>query len=397
MNAAQKISKARAGLILDAPFFGSLALRLTVKADPTCETAWTDGTSLGYSPAWIDQLPLDHVKGVLCHEVLHCALEHIGRRGDRDAFRWNMAADYAINPIIEEAGFALPSTNLNDPAYAGMGADEIYSRLPDPGPSQDSPEQGQGQGKGKGQAAGTGPDKGKQTGNDPGGCGEVRDAKDAQGQPSAAAQSQAAADWRVATAQAAQQAKAMGQFPGGLARLVEEIINPKVDWRDALRRFVDQCARNDYRWFPPNRRHIHAGLYLPGIRSEEMPPIVVGVDTSGSIDQAQIDQFAAELTVILQDCNATACTVIYCDAAVQAVEEFGPQDYPVTLHPAGGGGTAFGPVFSEVEARGLTPACLIYLTDLQGTFPDHEPPYPVLWARTGECETVPPFGEVVEL
>ena len=397
MNAAQKVSKARAGLILDAPFFGSLALRLTVKADPTCDTAWTDGTSLGYSPAWIDQLPLDQVKGILCHEVLHCALEHIGRRGDRDADRWNMAADFAVNPVIEEAGFSLPETRLLDPAFAGMSADAIYSALPDPGPSPDPAQQGQGQDSGQGQTTGTGQDTGQQPGNDPGGCGEVRDATDAQGQPSAAAQAQAGADWKVAVAQDAQQAKAMGQFPAGLARVVEEIVNPKVDWREVLRRFVSDCARNDYRWFPPSRRHIWQGLYLPGIRSEELPPIVVAVDTSGSIGKAELDQFAAELTAILQDHAATACTVIYCDSAVAGVEEFGPDDYPVTLHPQGGGGTAFGPVFDEVETRGLTPACLIYLTDLEGRFPDQEPPYPVLWVRTGDCETVPPFGEVVEL
>ena len=93
MNAAQKISKARAGLILDAPFFGSPPPPLPVQARPPPATPPTGGTRVGDSPAWIDQLPLDHVKGVLCHEVLHCALEHIGRRGDRDAFRWNMGAD----------------------------------------------------------------------------------------------------------------------------------------------------------------------------------------------------------------------------------------------------------------------------------------------------------------
>ena len=397
MTAAEKISKARAGLILDAPFFGSLALRLTVKADPTCDTVWTDGKILGYNPGWVDQLPLDQLKGILCHEVLHCALEHMGRRGDRDAARWNEAADYAVNPLIEEAGFALPPTRLLDSAFAGMHADEIYSRLPDPGPSQDSPQQGQQQGKGPGQGAGTGPGKPPQSGPDPGGCGEVRDATDAQGQPSAAAQSQAAADWKVAVTQAAQQAKAMGQLPAGLARLVEDIVNPRVDWREVLRRFVSDCARNDYRWFPPSRRHVWQGLYLPGIRSEELPPLVVAVDTSGSIGQAELAQFAAELTAILQDHAATHCTVIYCDAAVSGVEEFGPDDYPVTLHPHGGGGTAFGPVFAEVETRGLTPACLIYLTDLEGRFPDQEPPYPVLWVRTGDSQTVPPFGEVVEL
>ena len=97
MTAAEKITKARAGLVLDLPFFGSLALRLKCKPDETCQTAWTDGQSIGYNPEFIDPLPLDQVKGLLAHEVMHLACSHHTRRGNRDPKKWNIAGDFAIN------------------------------------------------------------------------------------------------------------------------------------------------------------------------------------------------------------------------------------------------------------------------------------------------------------
>src|SRR5262249_1081316 len=125
---------------------------------------------------------------------------------------------------------------------------------------------------------------------DPGRCGSVRPPGDG----SLAACKQAAAEAQVAVAQARQGAQQRGALPGGLARdggvgrgglarLGEEVPQPKVDWREVWREFVSCQARNDSSWSPPNRRFIHAGLYLPGLRSEELGDMVLAVDTSGSI------------------------------------------------------------------------------------------------------------------
>jgi predicted metal-dependent peptidase len=155
MNPKEKISKARAGLVLDMPFFGSLALRLDIQEDASCPTAATNGRIMFYNPNFIEKLPLEQVKGIICHEVMHCACAHHVRRQGRDAQKWNIAADYVVNQILEDCKISLPPGRLLDPAYKGMNADEIYNRLPD----TDT------------QAA----DGGEQ-GSDPGGCGEVRDA-----------------------------------------------------------------------------------------------------------------------------------------------------------------------------------------------------------------------------
>ena len=133
MTPNEKVVKARVALVLDHPFFGSLALKLTVKEDPECKTAWVDGTHLGYNPEFVDELPSDELKGLIAHEVMHCGLNHIARKGDRDGHRWNLACDYAINPILLDYGMALPDGALNDPQYYDMDADTIYTKLPENG------------------------------------------------------------------------------------------------------------------------------------------------------------------------------------------------------------------------------------------------------------------------
>lgn len=368
MKALDKLIKARTGLILDQIFFGSLALRLEIKEDRGCETAWTNGVVLGYDPEFIDSLSLAKCKALWAHEAMHIVTLHNLRRQGRDKDKWNMAGDYAINDTLIEAGFDLP-----DGALTGYGTDgyteKIYNMLPDPDPNGDK-------------------------GNDPGGCGEVRDHPCDQSSP--AEMSQVEQEIKVAVAQAAQQAKGTGELPGGLGRLVEEMLNPIIDWREILRRFVQTNAKNDYSWSPPNRRFVHLGLYLPSLRSEELGDVVIAVDTSGSISTHVISQFAAEISGILEEYDTTA-TVVYCDTKVTNVETFNKNDLPLELHPKGGGGTDFRPPFEWVDTHGLAPACLIYLTDLRcHTYPD-APGYPVLWAQLGSRGMSPPFGEVVNV
>lgn len=375
MDASKLFAKGRAGLILDHPFFGSLAMRLTVKEDPNCETAWVDGKTIAYNPNWLTKLSLDEIKGVICHEVMHCAARHMVRRGDRQPKRWNVAGDYAINQILVDAHLTLPAGALVNSQYRGMSAEDIYNSLPD-----DPGNGGSGQGKG-----------------DPGKCGEVRDApgKDG-GTPSESDKAQADQEWRVAVTQAATQAKAMGTLPAGLDRMIGEIIDPLVDWREALKRFVDTAAKNDYRWTPPSRRHIGRGVILPSLRSEELGQVAVALDTSGSISEKQLNQFGSELTAILEAYRANA-TVIYCDSEIPAdgIEEYTADDLPLTLKVKGGGGTSFIPPFEHLNA-GNPPACMVYFTDGECTRFPPPPEYPVLWVVDGRPFN-PPFGEVTYL
>jgi predicted metal-dependent peptidase len=176
------------------------------------------------------------------------------------------------------------------------------------------------------------------------------------------------------------------------ARAIREQVVPKVDWRDVLRRYLFAAARSDYAWTPPNRRHIARGLYLPSLRSETLGPVVVAVDTSGSIDDTTLATFAAEITAILDEAAPAAIHVVYCDDAVAGTETYAPGDV-IELSPRGGGGTAIRPVFDWIARSDIQPVCAIYLTDLDGRDFGPEPDYPVLWVSTDL--TAAPFGEVI--
>jgi predicted metal-dependent peptidase len=417
----QKLTRARTQLLLNQPFFGTLCLRLKMVAMPEFPTMATDGRRIAYNPWFVEKLTPAELEGVLAHEVMHCALAHHCRRGDRDAQLWNKAADYAINPILTNSGMTLPKDALLDSAYNDLSAEEIYARLmeqaEDGGCSSAQPHPPSG-------AATTGSPSSAQT-QDPaptssqlsqassshatlssaqpsevlserlGGFGEVMDAVDEDGNPASQAEiSRQTHEWAIASEQALRAAKACGYDPGATERTLKEARESAQDWRSILRDFIDATHPSDYRWSPPNRRFVASGLYLPSLMRTGIGEIVIVVDTSGSIGTAELEQFAGEITAINEEAQPERIHVIYCDAAVQGVEEFGPGE-PIKLSPKGGGGTDFMPAFSWVEENGIVPKCLIYLTDLCcSSFPGPVG-YPVLWVT--DSRRTAPLGETLRI
>ncbi|NQW81127.1 MAG: hypothetical protein HQ445_08135 [Polaromonas sp.] len=358
----EKLTRARTQLLLDYPFFGELALRLRLTEDVGIPTMAVDGRSMFYNPTFVDGLSVGLTRAIVAHEVMHCVFDHMGRREGRSPKRWNHAGDYAINQMLTDSGFDFEGTGLLNPAYANMTTDQIYNLLPE------------------------------STDNAPG-PGEKGGALDDCIDGDADSTDANATDWKIATIQAANSAKAMGKLPGSLGRFIEELTTPKVDWRDRLRRFVTEVSKDDYSWMRPNRRFISQGLYLPSLYSESMGEIAVAIDTSGSIGQAMLDAFGAEVKSIVQSVRPSKTTVIYCDAAVNHVDEFGPNDeLHFKLH--GGGGTDFRPPFALLDEQSTVPVCFIYLTDGYGPFP-LDPGYPVMWCCT--TDVVAPCGETIPI
>ena len=171
-------------------------------------------------------------------------------------------------------------------------------------------------------------------------------------------------------------------------------MRPRVDWKSILRRFVQQSACADYSWRMPNRRYIARGLYLPELRSESMPPIVVVVDSSASTSTV-LPAFKAELQSIVEECQPESTIVVMADAKVQRVDRFERGD-PIEFHVEGLGGTDFRPAFEHVDREQLDPACLIYLTDGDGVYPEEPCTYPTLWAITTPKRQAP-WGETVHI
>jgi predicted metal-dependent peptidase len=393
-----RIQKARTALLLDHPFFGTLLFRLGARPCRSIATMATDGTSLFFNPDFVDTLSMAELAGTLAHEVLHPGLQHHTRRNRRDTRRWNMACDYAINPILLEAGLTLPKGILFDQRFRGMSAERIYNLLESEegeGTSNESRQEEQKSERNDSDNPGSN-DEGDGDPEAPetlGGFGQVLDAPqpDAAGTPSLEAQSR---EWQIAVAQAESVAKLSGKMPGGALRSLEAAQAASIDWRELLRRAWSETIPADYRWMPPNRRHVWSGLYLPGIRSEGVGEVAIAVDCSGSVNNRQLGLFEAEIRSILSGQRPKEVHVLYFDAEVHKVESY-QAGQPISLAPVGGGGTDFRPCFDWLERHGITPEVMVFLTDLCGTFPDRKPRYPVLWATT---ETRPaPFGQVIPM
>lgn len=363
MERPQSLSKAINGLLFNHPFFASVLLKQRIEEDNSKPTFSVDGTTLRFNRGFCESLKHEEIMGVLMHEILHLTSFHHARAKGRDHKKWNKACDYAINPIVIQSGARLPKGVLIDPAFTGKTAEEIYRLLP-----ADSNKD--------------------QSGNEPS-FGEVEESPDA---TPAQAEEKAA----IQTKQAMAQAKSRGQMPGHIERAIADVL-PRIDWREALARFVSERVNADSSWNRPNRRFAHSGLILPSLYSETIGNVVFACDTSGSISAEEVNLFASELLNALQtfeECGKVAeLTAIYCDAEVKRVETLTPFD---RASPLGGGGTDFKPPFAYIEEHQLSPIAVVYMTDGHcGSFPD-EPAYPVLWAVIGSYHSFkPPFGEVL--
>jgi predicted metal-dependent peptidase len=394
-TATNRIQKARTTLLLDHPFFGSLLFRLKGRENRPIATMATDGASLYYNPEFVDTLNSATLAGVLAHEVMHPALQHHLRRSKRDPRRWNEACDFAINPLLLDAGLSLPDGVLVDHRFRGMSAEQIYNLRE--AEAQPQPRGQNSASDGNGTGSGETPEKQDST-DEPtapeteGGIGQILDAPKPDAEtPSAEEQ---AREWSVAVNQAVTLSKQAGKAPAGIARTLEGAAEAAVDWRELLRRLWSDTIPADSSWMRPNRRHIWNGLYLPGVVREGVGEIAIAVDCSGSVNGSLLRLFEAEVCSILEGQRPQCIYVLYFDTEVHKVETYQAGEQ-VHLNPIGGGGTDFGPCFDWLAAHGIQPQTLVFLTDLCGTFPENEPSYPVIWASTERRKA--PFGSVVPM
>ena len=327
MSAESLLLKARTALLMDQPFFGTLAIRLRLVADDDVKTAATDGQRLLYSPKYISKLSSSELKGLLAHEVMHCVFNHMTRRQDRDHKIWNSACDYAINGHLIDCGFILPDGALIDKQFAGITAEEIYNRIANEPPK-------------------------------PCAWGKVLDA----GQGSVTGKSNASleAEWQIATTEAAEVAKQRGKLPGSLAAFISDIVSPKVDWRTVLWPFFTNLASDDYSWRKPNRAYISEDEYLPSMHNEGCGPVTVIIDSSGSTEP-YYQQFASEVDAVLAQVNPEQVQVIIGDTQVTANFTLQSGQRLTDLEIKGQGGTILNPLFDKIELMSEAVIVLTYL------------------------------------
>lgn len=389
--AAEKISFARIRFVIGAgrgdakaAFFASIVMKLAI-AESTgtdgIDTAATDGKTIWYYPPFIAAMSDDEVLAVFAHESLHVSNGHMARCGDRHMKKWNVAADLAINSILNDCGYSLPRPK--PPSYicipgeapfqdfpVGLSAEDYYQMLP---PAVTIFITGIGDGS-----------------SDPGGCGGIV----LPGDNSQAARASSLADSRLLAAEAEQAAlRTRGDLPGSLVRSVQQALKARVDWESQLAQFVDRQCKNDYSWSRPNRRHIAAGNYFAGMTGQTLGTGVILVDLSGSISQGMLDRFGGESQGILEAYDVEL-TIVYHDVDVQRIETWKSSDGPLCLTGGGGGGTSHKPAFKWVDENVPEPTFVVALTDGESVFPT-VPDYPVLWAIVHNERFEAPFGNSV--
>ncbi len=403
-----KLAAARTRLILDKPFLGALVMRLPLKAaNPEwCPTVATDARHFYYNAEYIEALSLEQTQFMLAHEALHCALSHFARRQHRVRHRWDLACDFAINPLLAKDGLKPPPGALILDLFAGMSAEEIYPALEENDDSElldkhlydgdQGGEGGSGENQGGRQSAGSGAENGAR--GETGHGTEAAAQRETQGAPPAPLTPQErdelAARWQQYLASAAQSAQAAGKLSGSMARLVDHLLQPTLPWRMLLARYMSLSARDDYSWQRPSRRE--GNLLFPSLRNARLE-VVVALDTSGSLADADIGEFLAEVDALKSQLSARV-HLLACDSDLSAegpwlFDPWEPLRLPQQL--SGGGGTAFTPVFEWVEQQAARPDLLLYFTDAEGAFPAAEPDYPVIWLVKGKAAV--PWGQRIQL
>ncbi len=407
MTTEQRIRNAIKSVSDCQPFFTALAYGLTVRKDDNVPTMGTDGEDVVYNEKFVDSLRDDELNGVVLHEILHCAFEHLWRRKERDPLLWNMATDYAINPTVVD-NFPLPKGTLIDMRYVGLSADEIYELLKKRFKNQNK------SGKGKSSKQ-SGKGQGESTPQEQSWC----DKKEWDGQgdkeknpikkmfkkeKSEAEKKRIQDNWAKKLDQAIHQTQ--GDIPGNLKRIIEKkYYIPTINWSELVKNLLSE-DETDYDFSSPDRRFLESDFYLPNLYSQDkLKDVVFAYDTSGSISQEDLHAYVQETINLFENFYNLEGWITVCDAKVHSFQQIDLKsadfnDFGFT----GWGGTDFIPVFDEIKKRQLRPKALFYFTDTEGSFPHEAPEFPVYWLvrsqimskqQSDSMMSQVPFGTVI--
>jgi len=382
----EKLISARVGLLLKASFFGNLATRLKlVNADEWCATAATDGRNFYYNTRFIEMLRPKEIEFLFGHEVLHCVYDHFGRRGDRDPQLWNIANDYCVNGDLVKHNVGEKITSvpcLYDRKYDGMSSEEVYDQLYENAEKIDIgklleqmiDEHLDGDGDGDGDQDGEGKGRPKLTAE------EKQAIKD---------------EIKEAMLAAAATVDGAGNLPAGVKRLIQQLTEPQMNWRELLRMNLESTIKADYTWMRASRKGWHMDAVMPGQKPDEMIDVAVMLDASGSISPDMLRDFLSEIQGIMDSFPAYKIHVATFDTECYNPAQFDSDnlDSMMDYEVSGGGGTDFDCIFTYLKEEEITPRRLIVFTDGYpfGSWGD-ENYCDTTWILHGTTTIVPPWG-----
>lgn len=395
-----KVSKAKARLMLQHPFFATLLVRTPVKVQDHSDgggavpLAATDGDNIYFNPDFLERCSVEDTMAVLAHEVGHDSLLHSLRLAGRDHTIWNIAGDHAINLMLEDQGFKAPSVTggwLADRKYKGWSADRIYDdirrNMPPPPPQGGS---GDKEGDGSGQS-GSG-----QSGLGQPGDGLPKDGLHGDVLPSPAKNEseRVAAEQRAKqrVAAAATMARMAGKLKGDLARMVDDFLESKVPWTDVLRDFMLKVVKSRESWVRRNKRF--SRIYLPTRYERRMGPIIFIPDTSGSMWGDDMEKICSEMAHCASQTQPENIRVLWADTRVAGEQVFDPVEFAFDkLEPKGGGGTDMRVPLKYAEK--YDPQVVVLMTDGYTPWPESVP-YPLIILCTTD-HTIPDIGQVIRI
>lgn len=382
---------ARVGLLLRASFFGNLATRLRlINADEWCSTAATDGRNFYYNSRFIKMLRPKELEFLFGHEVLHVVYDHFGRRLERDHQLWNVANDFAVNGDLVKHSVGEKITTvpcLYDNKYDGMSSEQIYDDLYENAEKitlekyidrlLDEHLDGESEGEGE-------------SGGDPG-SGDGKRPK-----PLSAEDRQKLRDEIKEAVLSAAQASGAGNIPAGVKRIIQELTEPKMNWRELLRMQLESTIKSDFTWMRASRKGWHVDAVLPGMKNDELIDIAVAIDASGSIDGKMLKDFLSEIQGIMDSFGSFKIHVFTFDTEVYNPKSYDSDnldsmcDYDVE----GGGGTDFNCIYDYLKKETIEPKRLVVFTDGYpcGSWGD-ENYADTVWIIHGTKDIVPPWGQ----
>jgi predicted metal-dependent peptidase len=383
------LTTARVGLLLKASFFGNLATRLKlINADEWCSTAATDGRNFYYNTRFIKMLRPKEVEFLFGHEVLHVVYDHFGRRGERDPQLSNIAADYCVNSDLKKHGvgeFITSVPCLYEKKYEDKSYEEVYDDLYENAEKIDISklmdklidEHLDGEGD----------------------DGEGDDSKPGKGRPKLSAEDRQQIKDEIKEAMlaaAAADSDGAGNLPAGVRRILQELTEPKMNWRELLRMQLESTIKSDYTWMRASRKGWDMDAVMPGMKFDPMIDIAVMVDTSGSIHDSMLKDFLSEISGIMESFPAYRIHVACFDTSIHNPVQYDSENLEdiAEYKVGGGGGTDFECIYDYLKSEEIEPKRLIVFTDgyPYGSWGD-ELYTDTVWILHGTTTIVPPWGQ----
>lgn len=379
-SAEQKLGRAKARLLLNSPYFGTLASRLELDTSDEIPGFLSNGLKLEYNPEYVLSLGADECEFMLANGAMHAALVHERRQNGRMSWLWQLATDHAINAMLVQNGFALPPHVNFEPRFEGMYAEAIYAQLRDEISNEAFNE-----------------DENNDTGFNENNRRRQDELKNAEGdhdpdkkRPKMEVENSIDESlFESFEKSVREQMEKQGDTPLGLERFFIPHAAPELDWCSLLSHALNRHLRSDYRMLPPSKKLLYKHIYLPSPTSETLE-LVIAIDSSGSVDEGVLGRFIAEIESLLETFTDYRIALLVCDAKIQSHREFYPGE-PITFELKGGGGTDFRPVFDWCERHAPDAPLLLYFTDLDGRFPDSPPRIDTCWISASH--QTPPFGQ----